>query len=615
MTISKISITHLLLAGLVASNIAIANTAPSVPENLTATLYNGAGGEVTWNRSSGDDLVIGYEVSLNGNVIGVFDALSYYDSSLQAGTTYSFTVTAIDSTGQRSATSSVTLGALSEEGGTNPSELSPPAQLQASVYSSTGAELFWARSSTPGLLYEIRRDGNIVATTDGVSFYTNDLSSARSFNFSVIAIDNTGRRSEPTLITVNTNSNGTAPVEPEPTPEPLPVDNTRPEIAPQNLSIAIYSDTAAEIFWVPAGISRPRINSNEIRRNGILIDTVEGEFLRSYFDSSRVAGEFYTYEITAVSITGRASATISDSNNVQAEPITPPPTTTPTEDLPENVRTTLDTTFEIINGVAVEKIMATIGRLGDIEARSTIGLVSIEEIVNEFESVETFSCPNGGELRVFPADREVQRRFSGRIDADACAVGPIVFSGFADWGPSIISDDSFSPASFGSLGLTLTDSRDASTITAEDLFFFTDEDDPRFSSWSSFNLTLNRPSNGYRYSLAQGRGRNLLNALPDGTFGLTVDADEVFDILDSPVDIQTLGPMEFMNGREGGRPNAGRVFISSNSEELLINAFNGDPATFTLTSITDGASVSYTVNFSDEYQFEAPIFDDVDIGF
>lgn len=80
-------------------------------------------------------------------------------------------------------------------------------------------------------------------------------------------------------------------------------------------------------------------------------------------------------------------------------------------------------------------------------------------------------------------------------------------------------------------------------------------------------------------------------------------------------ELRTLGPMESANGRDNASPNAGRVSMGIKSDSLLIDAFNGDPATFTLTSTTGDTTTSYTVKFSDTYQFEAPIPSSVNIGF
>ena len=169
---------------------------PSEPGNIRAALYTNAGGELFWERSTDDQgAVPGYEVSLNGQVLGVFDALSYYDPSLLADVPYTFSVVAIDSAGQRSSVASTTLNTVATPDG-----------LTGDVYSTTAAELFWAREDASlDLNYEIRQNGDVVATTDGVSYFTASLDPGTDYTFEVIAIDQQGLRSEAATIMLRTN--------------------------------------------------------------------------------------------------------------------------------------------------------------------------------------------------------------------------------------------------------------------------------------------------------------------------------------------------------------------------------------------------------------------------
>jgi len=69
--------------------------------------------------------------------------------------------------------------------------------LTGDVYSTTAAELFWAREDASlALNYEIRQNGDVVATTDGVSYFTASLDPGTDYTFEVIAIDQQGLRSE-----------------------------------------------------------------------------------------------------------------------------------------------------------------------------------------------------------------------------------------------------------------------------------------------------------------------------------------------------------------------------------------------------------------------------------
>ena len=91
---------------------------PSTPDSFRDTLYRGAGGELFRNRSGDDRGVRGYEITRDGQSLGIRDATSRHDPSLRPDTSHVSTIVAIVTAGQRSSVARTTLG-----GGTTP----PPA--------------------------------------------------------------------------------------------------------------------------------------------------------------------------------------------------------------------------------------------------------------------------------------------------------------------------------------------------------------------------------------------------------------------------------------------------------------------------------------------------------
>lgn len=71
--------------------------------------------------------------------------------------------------------------------------------------------------------------------------------------------------------------------------------------APAELRVAIYSDTAIELFWNP---SSGQIKHYEIYREGVLQDTRQGN---SYFDDSLQLGTPFRYDVVAVDNQSRSS--------------------------------------------------------------------------------------------------------------------------------------------------------------------------------------------------------------------------------------------------------------------------------------------------------------------
>lgn len=81
--------------------------APSIPSNLTASNITQSSLSLSWSASTDNVAVAGYDVYRDGNKINTstVTSTSYNVSGLNAGTTYSFTITAKDASGNESAAS------------------------------------------------------------------------------------------------------------------------------------------------------------------------------------------------------------------------------------------------------------------------------------------------------------------------------------------------------------------------------------------------------------------------------------------------------------------------------------------------------------------------------
>ena len=225
----------LLLLLFVASSTAFAE-APTQPGSLRYDVYSSTAAEVFWARSSDDTIVVGYEVQINEDVLGTFDVLSYYTDTLVAGTEYNITVTAIDSVGDRSTPASVSFIGGDRDIIISVDGPASPANLQASVYSKTSAEIMWDRPSAFGLTYEVSRNDESVTTTDGTSYYDDELSSGNTYVYKVVAIDPQGGRSAASEVSLTTRGDTTPPL-------------TAQLATPTGLTGRIYSSRSLEIMW------------------------------------------------------------------------------------------------------------------------------------------------------------------------------------------------------------------------------------------------------------------------------------------------------------------------------------------------------------------------------
>jgi len=90
----------------VIKTIAIGTTLPSVPTNLSATAVSSSQINLSWSASTDDVGVAGYKVYRDGVQVGTSSTTSYSDTGLSPNTTYCYTVSAYDATGDESGQSS-----------------------------------------------------------------------------------------------------------------------------------------------------------------------------------------------------------------------------------------------------------------------------------------------------------------------------------------------------------------------------------------------------------------------------------------------------------------------------------------------------------------------------
>lgn len=91
----------------------------------------------------------------------------------------------------------------------DPTYISTPTIRSAEIYSETSAELFWERSESFGyqvLNYEVLRDDQVVANTNGLSFFDSDLKAGRSYIYTVTAVAPDGTRSGSDSVVVTIGS-------------------------------------------------------------------------------------------------------------------------------------------------------------------------------------------------------------------------------------------------------------------------------------------------------------------------------------------------------------------------------------------------------------------------
>jgi len=300
--------------------------APAAPTGLTSSAYSGTAGAIAWARPAAAGLR--YDVRRDGTLVAsAVDRLSYVDRALSAGREYRYEVVAIDSAGKRSAPTTVTLRTQGTATGSNPftpvtptaptaptTSTAPVSGLRGSIYSATTGEIFWQRSATPGLRYEISRDGRVLEPTrDGTSYYDSALPGGASVVYSVVVIDRDGRRSAPATVTLT--KAGT--VTPAPSTPTTPAPTQQAE-NPANIRALVYSSTTVELFYD----YRPG-TYDVLRRDGTIVNL--GGPTRNFVDRSLVGGRTYVYELSRSTATGKQLSRITVTTPQSSSGVLVPP--------------------------------------------------------------------------------------------------------------------------------------------------------------------------------------------------------------------------------------------------------------------------------------------------
>jgi len=173
------------------------------PIGVSVTAYSDTAAEVSWERIAGVgfNVISGYEVFRNEELVAVVEGNSYFDDSLIAGVDYSYTVQATSFDGARSNMSQPVLVNTSERDGvstgvgtyTVPNRPAEPTSADAYVYSDDLLELVWNRpASNLAIGYEVRRNNVYLGFTQGVSYVDNTITAGQCYRYNILPVDSDG---------------------------------------------------------------------------------------------------------------------------------------------------------------------------------------------------------------------------------------------------------------------------------------------------------------------------------------------------------------------------------------------------------------------------------------
>ncbi|MHA1330063.1 MAG: lamin tail domain-containing protein [Candidatus Hodarchaeales archaeon] len=251
-------------------------TPPAQVTGLTATAVSGSQIDLTWDANSEVDLDY-YNIYRDGVFLTTTTQTSYSDTGLTSETTYTYEVSAVDTSGNEglksSAASATTL------------DITPPAQvtgLVATAVSSSQIDLVWDANTESDLdYYTVYRDGVFLTTVTTTSYSDIGLTDGTTYTYEVSATDTSGNEGLKSASSSATTTDITPPAQ------------------VTGLTATAVSESQVDLSW--AANSESDLDHYVIYRDGVFLTTTTQT---SYSDTGLTPETTYTYEVSAVDTSG-----------------------------------------------------------------------------------------------------------------------------------------------------------------------------------------------------------------------------------------------------------------------------------------------------------------------
>lgn len=257
---------------------------PTAPTNLTASVVNSNEVQISWSASYSDlpsSLV--YYIYRNNIFLTTTTALTYYNSGLYSGTTYSYQVVAHDTFGWSPGSNIVSI--------TTPV---PPPQaptgLTAKVVSTSEIDLSWTGNTLAVGYMIFRNTGQINTTGPGTMTYKDTgLAAGTTYSYYVEAY-----YQNPYAVSGPSNTVSATTLSPPP-----------PPTAPASLTALTLDDEEIDLSWT-ASTSSTGISGYNIYRNGGYIGSTSSTTISdtgsstAYYDSGLASATSYSYYVVAI---------------------------------------------------------------------------------------------------------------------------------------------------------------------------------------------------------------------------------------------------------------------------------------------------------------------------
>ncbi|MHA1973179.1 MAG: fibronectin type III domain-containing protein, partial [Candidatus Hodarchaeales archaeon] len=251
-------------------------TPPAQVTGLTATAVSGSQIDLTWNANSEADLSY-YTIYREGLYLTTTTTNSYSDTGLSESTTYSYEVSATDTSGNEGLKSIAASATTIDE--TAPSQVTG---LSATAISGSQIDLTWnANSETDLDHYNVYRDSVLIGTTTSTSYSDTGLADGTTYVYEVSAVDLTGNEGLKSASASATTF------------------DTTPPAQVTGLTASAASSSQIDLVW--NANSESDLDYYNIYRDGVLIATATST---SYSDTGLTSETTYTYQVSAVDLSG-----------------------------------------------------------------------------------------------------------------------------------------------------------------------------------------------------------------------------------------------------------------------------------------------------------------------
>jgi chitodextrinase len=166
---------------------------PSIPQNVAAVAISSSQIKISWNASSDNVGVTGYNIYQDGDWIASIHALSYTVTGLVAPTRHAYTVSAYDAAHNVSVQSVAAIGSIPS---TDTQAPSVPQNVTAVPISSSQIKVSWSASTDNVAVagYRVYQNDNLIIATNNLntSFTVTGLVAPTTHSYEVSAVDTAG---------------------------------------------------------------------------------------------------------------------------------------------------------------------------------------------------------------------------------------------------------------------------------------------------------------------------------------------------------------------------------------------------------------------------------------